>query len=167
MVPFFTHRWVQYYPSLKINTRYNILNKDKKWIKPVDDSVIRYLYNCFQGDIRDIMNTLTNLMSRIPESFNNTLTLNDVKEKLKVIEFQKLKNQGLTEKELEVLKEILKLDKFTNASLGQVTTKSKQNINKYIRRFEDLKLIELLEKVGRNSYYTISPRLKLLKTLFK
>ncbi|MFO7853582.1 MAG: hypothetical protein ACQERS_14445 [Bacteroidota bacterium] len=106
-------------------------------------------------------------MSRIPESFNNTLTLNDVKEKLKVIEFQKLKNQGLTEKELEVLKEILKLDKFTNASLGQVTTKSKQNINKYIRRFEDLKLIELLEKVGRNSYYTISPRLKLLKTLFK
>lgn len=127
--------------------------------------MILYLYECFKGGIRDVMNTITNLMSRIPEGFVDTLNMDNVMDKLLDIELQKLRNQGLSDTDLEILKEISKEKKFNNSMLVANTSKSKQHINKFIQKFLDLELIVFSEKIGRSTYYELGPRLNLLSYL--
>lgn len=148
-----------------IEERYKILGTGNSWIKPVNDDVILYLYECFKGRIRDVMNTITNLMSRIPEGFVDTLNLDNVMDKLLDIELQKLRNQGLSDTDLEILKGISEEKKFNNSMIVANTSKSKQHINKFIHKFLDLELIIFSEKIGRSTYYELGPRLNLLSYL--
>ena len=149
-----------------INIRYKLFSSATGFIKPFEDEVVEYLYESFQGRIRNIMNTLTNIMSRLPEGLVDTLKLNDVKSFLTRIELQKLRNQGMSDTDLEIFKLILRKQEFSNSSLVKETSKSKQLINKYIQKFLDVNMIQLKEKSGRSTIYCINPTLMLLSDLF-
>lgn len=149
-----------------INIRYELFGSSTGFIKPFEDEVIVYLNESFQGRIRNIMNTLTNIMSRLPEGLVDSLKLDDVKSSLIRIELQKLRNQGMSDAELDIFKLMLKNKEFSNSSLVMETSKSKQLINKYIRKFLDAEMIQLKEKAGRSTIYRISPALILLADLF-
>ena len=150
-----------------INTRYKIFGKGANYTKPVNDEVIQFLSESFNGRVRDIMNTITNLIFRIPEGMVNTLDLKDVKVKLLSIEENKLLKYGLSGNHVVVLKIMLELEVFNNAELVDKTSKTKQHINKFIKKFLDLQLIEHYEKVGRISKYRIHPRMNLLLRLLR
>ena len=115
-----------------INRRYIILSAGREFVKPVADDVVEYLYNSFNGGIRDIMNTITNLLARIPEGVANTLHIDEVKPKLLSIEEQKLKRQDLSDIEIGIFKILLEFGEFTNIKLVERFSESKQYVNKYI-----------------------------------
>ena len=150
-----------------VNTRYEILRKGPDYFKPVDDEAIKFLSMSYNGRVRDIMNTITNLMFQIPEGMANTLCLKDVKVKLLSIEEKKLLTTGLTKTDIDILKIMLELEVFNNTKLVEKTTMTKQHINKFIKKFLEFDIIEHFEKAGRVSNYHIHPRLSLLLKLVK
>jgi hypothetical protein len=48
--------------------RYKLLAlKKNKWIAPVDDELVDHLYDVFAGKIRFVMDSITTLVTRLPE----------------------------------------------------------------------------------------------------
>jgi len=147
-----------------IKRRYELLSiNENRWIPPVEDSLIDYLWELFSGKIRSIMNAITTLFMSISESITNTLPTEDAKKILKELTLQSLKNRKkITDTELAVLECAAKQRRFTNSSLAEATEKSKQNVTKYINRFVELSLINQAGKQGRNVFYEIAPNLSIL-----
>lgn len=145
-----------------IEVRYKLLAIERdRWIEPVDNSLIDYLYDVFSGKIRFIMNSITTLVTNLPEGVTGTLPTKTAKDFLKELTKQQIR-QLLTDTELSVLKAAIKQKTFTNSSLVRATGKSKQNITKYIKRFLKLNLIREAEQRGRRIYYKVIPKLLLL-----
>ncbi len=142
-----------------IERRYDLLAiRAGRWIRPVDQSMIDYLYDIFSGRIRFIMDSITTLVSNLPEGVTGTVSAKAAREFLKELTWQRVKSV-LTEAELFVLDAAVKQQRFTNSSLVKNTQKSKQNIAKYLNRLLGLNFIYLAERRGRNVYYEIAPDL--------
>lgn len=146
-----------------IARRYELLaTQPKRWIPPVDDLVVDYLYEVFQGRIRFIMDAITSLVTHLPDGMTGTLATEDAQSLLEQLTWERVENV-LTETELVVLRAAVRASRFTNSSLVKATGKGKQNITKYVNRFLGLHLVHPAERRGRNVYYEISPDLALLR----
>jgi hypothetical protein len=146
-----------------IARRYELLAaQPKRWIPPVDDLVIDYLYEVFQGRIRFIMDAITSLVTHLPDGMVGTLATEAAQTLLEQLTWERVKSV-LTGAELAVLQAAVREIRFTNSSLVKATGKGKQNIAKYMNRFLTLHLIHPAERRGRNAYYEISPDLALLR----
>ena len=146
-----------------IARRYELLAaQPKRWIRPVDDLVVDYLYEVFHGRIRFIMDAITSLVTQLPEGMTGTLATEDAQSLLEQLTWERVKSL-LTEAELVVLRAAVRESRFTNSSLVKATGKGKQNIARYVNRFLGLHLIHPAERRGRNVYYEISPDLALLR----
>lgn len=146
-----------------IARRYELLAaQPNRWIPPVDDRVVDYLYEVFQGRIRFIMDAITSLVTHLPDGMTGTLATEAAQSLLGQLTWERLKNV-LTDAELGVLQVAVQESRFTNSSLVKATGKGKQNIAKYVNRFLDLHLIRVAERKGRNTYYDICPDLALLR----
>jgi len=146
-----------------IARRYKLLAaQPKRWIPPVHDLVVDYLYEVFQGRIRFIMDAITSLVTHLPDGMVGTLDTEVAQSLLEQLTWERVRSV-LTEAELGVLRAAVRQVRFTNSSLVKATRKGKQNIAKYMNRFLDLHLIHPAERQGRNVYYEISPDLALLR----
>lgn len=145
-----------------IKRRYQLLAlPGKKWIHPIEDSVIEHLHHTFAGKIRYVMNAVTTLINRIPESYSQPLNVEMAIDVLSSILNSELR-KGLSEEEVRVFFVAVKQGRFTNTSLVKQVGKSKQSINKYLQTFLRCGYIHLAEAVGRNRYYEINPRFSIL-----
>jgi hypothetical protein len=149
---------------LAIKKRYEILatGKARKWIAPVDDALVDYLYDIFAGKIRFIMDEITTLVAKLPDAVTSTLETDAAKEMLSQLTMEKVRS-FLSETEQQVLFEAIRQKRFTNSSLGEATGKSKQNITKYINQFTKYNLVILAERKGRSTWYEIAPDLALMQ----
>jgi hypothetical protein len=146
-----------------IARRYELLAvQPKRWIPPVDDLVVDYLYEVFKGRIRFVMDAITSLVTHLPDGMTGTLATESAQSLLEQLTWERVKSL-LSEAELFVLRAAVREVRFTNSSLVKATGKGKQNITKYTNRFLDLHLIHPAERRGRNVYYDISPDLALLR----
>jgi hypothetical protein len=146
-----------------IARRYGLLAaQPKRWIPPVDDLVIDYLYEVFQGRIRFIMDAITTLVTHLPDGMTGTLDTEAAQSLLAQLTWERVQSV-LSEAELAVLRAAVSESRFTNSSLVKATGKGKQNVAKYVNRFLALHLIHPAERRGRNVYYEISPDLALLR----
>jgi DNA-binding transcriptional ArsR family regulator len=146
-----------------IARRYKLMAaQPKRWIPPVDDLVIDYLYEVFQGRIRFIMDAITTLVTHLPDGMTGTLDTEAAQSLLGQLTWERVQS-ALSEAELAVLRAAVSETRFTNSSLVKATGKGKQNVAKYINRFLELHLIHPAERSGRNVYYEISPDLALLR----
>ena len=75
----------------------------KRWIPPVDDLVVDYLYEVFQGRIRFIMDAITSLVTHLPDGMTGTLATEDAQSLLEQLTWERVKSV-LTEAELAVLR---------------------------------------------------------------
>jgi Cdc6-like AAA superfamily ATPase len=143
--------------------RYHLLAVPKKqWIKPVEDAVVAHLYETFAGKIRYVMNAITSLISHLPDSFANPLTLVEATTVLREIQRSEIQ-RSVTGAEAGVFHEAVQLGRFTNSSLGSKTKKSKQQIQKYLRRWLESSFVSQAEKTGRNQFYEVEPRFSVLR----
>jgi len=146
-----------------IQLRYKLLAiKPKRWLPPVDDALIDYLYDVFAGKIRFIMDAITTLVTRLPEGVTATLAAEAAKELLSQLAWERVESI-LTETEQSVLHAAVQQQRFTNSSLVKATGKSKQNIAKYLPRLARFNLVYVANRRGRSVYYETSPELGLLR----
>ena len=145
-----------------IKLRYKLLALNKnKWIAPVDDELIDHLYDVFAGKIRFIMDSITTLVTRLPEGVTSTLAADDAREMLQQLAWERIRSV-LTDAEQKVLAVAVEQGRFTNSSLVRATGKSKQNVAKYLKRLVGLNFAYQAEKRGRSVFYETSPELALL-----
>lgn len=145
-----------------IERRYELLAlPDKKWIRPVEDRVVQHLHQMFNGKIRYVMNAITTLINRIPESYSQPLGVEKAMEIISSLLTSELK-KNLTEEGTKMFFIAIELGRFTNSSFVKKSGKSKQSINKYIQLFLRHEYMHLSEIVGRNHFYEIDPRFLLL-----
>lgn len=147
--------------------RYHLLAAPgKEWITPVTDEVVENLYSIFEGRIRYIMNAITSLISHLPDSYAQPLTMAQATTMLQGIAHSEIK-RVLKGVEQEVFLQAAKLSHFTNSQLGACVSKSKQMIQKYLKNWLSLNLVSRAEKKGRNQFYKVEPRFAVLRVLKK
>ncbi|MDD5200173.1 MAG: hypothetical protein PHC88_10275 [Terrimicrobiaceae bacterium] len=146
-----------------IEKRYELLAVPKKeWIRPVTEKVVENLYDIFSGRIRYVMNAITSLVSHLPDSYAQSLELQQAMEMLRAIALSEAARfvQGA---EREVFLQAAAMGRFTNSSLGGRVKKSKQQIQKYLKGWLKLNLVSQAERAGRNQFYEIEPHFAVLK----
>jgi len=145
-----------------IERRYKLLAlPDKKWIRPVEKEVIQHLQDIFSGKIRYVMNAITTLINRIPESYSQSIGVDKAMEIMSSLLKSELR-KNLPEEAARMFFIAIELGRFTNSSFVKKSGKSKQSINKYIQMFLKYEFIHLSEIVGRNRFYEIDPRFLVL-----
>ena len=145
-----------------IAKRYELLaGPRKRWIKPVEDAVIDHYYETFEGKIRYVMNAVTSLVSHLPDSYAETLTMDKAGELLRAIQMSEI-SARLSKVEIEVFLAAVGLRRFTPTALGKATGKSKQLIQKYLKTLLECRYLTHAEKVGRSQYYEVEPRFQIL-----
>lgn len=134
----------------------------KQWIKPVADEVVESLYLTFSGKIRYVMNAITSLISHLPDSYAQSLTLAEARTMLQSIAHSEVRRllQGAEE---AVFIQAAVVGRFTNSELGTRVGKSKQLIQKYLKHWLHLNLVSQAEKSGRNQFYEVDPRFAVLR----
>jgi hypothetical protein len=146
-----------------IERRYQLLAlPGKNWILPVEDEVIQYLHQIFNGKIRYVMNAITTLINRIPESYSQPLVMREAIEILSSLLSSELK-KSLPDEGVKMFFIAIRQGRFTNSSLVKQSGKSKQSVNKYIQLFLKNEYIHLSDIVGRNRFYEINPRFSILE----
>ncbi len=146
-----------------IHRRYELLAIDSdRWIPPVSDDLIKYLYKLYDGKIRFIMDSVGNIVSHMPETFPGTVP-DEVARAILVKLAREKVERLLTRTEVNVLMGAVQAEEFTNTALAERTKKMKQNIAKYINRFLELHLIYPVRKEGRQAFYRIAEDLRILR----
>lgn len=142
--------------------RYELLAAPgKTYIPPVEDAVIDSLYDTFEARLRPIMNAVTSLISHMPDSVAETLSLSKATELLCAILMGEVETH-LTPADREVFLVAARLRRFTPTALGKETGRYKQQITKHLNRLMELKYISLAEKIGRSQHYEVEPRFHIL-----
>ena len=148
-----------------IERRYELLAlPDKKWIRPVDEGVVHHLNHIFSGKIRYVMNAITTLINRIPESYSQPLGVEKALEIMSSLLASELR-KNLPEEAARMFFIAIELRRFTNSSFVKISGKSKQSVNKYIQLFLKYEYIHPTEIVGRNRFYEIDTRFLVLVKL--
>ena len=141
---------------LELRIKY-LTNKGMRAFKPYEDGTIRELHKIHEGNIRDILNSLSVAMIEIIKENPNEpviLTKNKVRAKLKNI-LKKRYLSRMSEIDLLVLKEILKLGETTNTTISKNLGKKKQNISKHLNKLRRLKAIKI-KKIGVEKIIKVS-----------
>ncbi len=152
-------------PEVKavMERRYQLLAvPEKQWIKPVADEVVESLHHTFSGKIRYVMNAITSLVSHLPDSYAQSLSMSEARNMLQSIARSEVKRL-LKGAEEEVFLQAAAAGRFTNTELGIQAGKTKQLVQKYLKNWLGLNLVTQAEKSGRNQFYEIEPRFAVLK----
>jgi len=128
-------------------------------IPPHSESSLKLLYNLYEGNIRDILNSLSNSLD-----LRNVRTLSSLKTKeiLKEKAEEKFLKE-LSPTEQEVFNEILNSFPINNSDLSEKTGKKRQHISKYLKKFREIGAIKFESKEGTKEYYRPTPEALWLK----
>jgi predicted transcriptional regulator len=123
--------------------------------------VLETLYELYEGNIRDILNSLSTAVTEIvkekPVVLDRTLIARTLKT---VVERRYLTD--LQPKAKEVLIEAIKHPEVTNSELAKNTKIARTNISLYLKHLETKGCINLRRKEGKEKYWAIDPKIKWL-----
>jgi len=148
-----------------LGERINTLRIDENvpTIEPHTEKAVKLLFNLHNGNIREILNSLSCCV--ISLSYLNTpITIDE--DILRDTLFEKARKitQDLTDVEKEILTKILNKEVFTPTEVKRLTNKSLQNISsKYLPKLVYVGAIRLRNVEGRNRFYEVTPEIKWLK----
>jgi hypothetical protein len=146
-----------------INKRYQILAaNDKRFIRPVADDLIEYLYDLYSGKIRFIMDSVTTIISNLPQAVVQTLDSNSAREFLAGLVFERVRLQ-LTKQQWNVLREAVKLETFTNVEIATRLGQKPPNITKYFNALLAKNYIYPYRREGRRIMYRASEDVRVVR----
>lgn len=145
--------------------RINKLSMDNaKAICPHTEETLKLLFELLDGNLREILNSLTNCILELPPS-NTPIIITP--QLAKEVLYKKVKDiylDRLSPAEQEILFKIIDTEEFTPTKIKELTGKNMQNISsKYIPKLLDVGVIKFKKEEGRNRFYKISPQMKWLK----
>jgi ribosomal protein S25 len=140
------------FESLKISKEINI-------IYPFNDDCLKTIYDLMNGNIRDILNSLSTAVFCITEESPVVLDKNKLAKVLKgILEERYLSD--LTPAMRKVLDEIIKHDEITNKSLSDKLKIPRSNISTYIKDLETAGCVYLRRKNGKDKFWKADPKIK-------
>ena len=138
--------------ALKISEEYNL-------IYPYTEDCLNELYNLMEGNIRNILNSLSTAVLHATTERPVTLDRNKLAKILKeVLEKRYLHN--LTPKPRIVLNEVIKYKEITNKSLADKLKIPRSNISTYIKNLEQEGCVYLRRKNGKDKFWSAEPKIK-------
>ncbi len=140
------------FEHLRISTKYNI-------IYPYTDDCLQVIYKLMQGNIRDILNTLSTAVFHATSESPILLDRNELSRTLKEILEKRYLNH-LTPRAKEVLAEIVKHEEITNKSLSDKLKIPRSNISNYVRDLENAGCVFLRRKNGKDKFWKADPKIK-------
>jgi len=148
-----------------LEKRINALRLDKTTpIPPHTDKALNVLFKLHNGNLREILNSLSNCIIELPPT-NSPLQIDEflVKELL-FNKANKIYLSKLTETEKEILLKIVDKGAITPSEIAKTTGKSRQNISsKYIPKLEQIGVLEYRGSEGIYKYYEVCPEIKWCK----
>lgn len=145
-----------------LETRYRLLAHDvSKWIPPVSDELVEYLYELYGGRIRFIMDSIGRLVSHVPESLPGTISDELAKDLLARLARQKAMALT-TPREFELLEVAARLGEFTNSQLSAESGMQRQNVNRAFKKLLDLNLVRIRQDEDGGQAYAVVDEMRLL-----
>lgn len=148
-----------------LNLRYEVLthpDRNRNYIKPVEDDLLRTLHELHQGRIRGVMNDVKAIILDLMNPNRvGTLTVSQAMDSLKALAEEKLNPLTKGEKEF-----FLNLPKgaFSNKDLVEKTGKSKQQVNKILRKLKDHHFVRPAEDSEDEHHFEVASEFRILKS---
>lgn len=146
-----------------IQKRFNHLRISKAYnvIYPYTEDALQTLYGLFNGNIRDVLNSLSTAVFHATTERPVIFDRNKLSRTLKDI-LEKRYLKSLTPKMREVLNEIVKHDEITNKSISDNLKMPRSNISTYIRDLEAAGCVYLRRKNGKDKFWKADPKIRWL-----
>lgn len=148
-----------------IQKRFELLavNRDR-FIQPVDDTLLEYLYDLYTGKMRFILDAVTSIVTNLPHATTETLDAAAAKALLAELVMDRLQHE-LTRREWDVLRVAVRLGTFTNADISRALKQQRQNISKYFNSLLAKRFIYPHHRDGRQIYYCASEDVRIIRDL--
>jgi hypothetical protein len=131
------------------------------YVKPFDKVVLEELYELYEGNIRDILNSLSTAIVEATKEKPVVLDEFLISKTLKsVVERRYL--EGLQPKAKEILLEVVKHKEITNSNLSANTKTARSNISTYLGDLQNKGCVYLRRKSGKDKYWSADPKIKWL-----
>ncbi|MEK6840453.1 MAG: winged helix-turn-helix transcriptional regulator [Nanoarchaeota archaeon] len=140
------------FERLRISKEYNV-------ISPFTDDCLQVLYKLMDGNIRDILNSLSTAVFHATTERPVILDRNKLAKTLKDI-LEKRYLSSLTPRAREVLNEIVKHDEITNKALSDKLKIPRSNISSYIKDLENSGCVYLRRKNGKDKFWRADSKIK-------
>jgi GTPase SAR1 family protein len=145
-----------------IETRLSKMKISAQIIKPYDDKVLEILYKLYNGNIRDILNSLSTAVLAATQDKPILLTEDTLSIVLRdAVEKRFLSN--LSPKAKEILKVILNAKKgeITNRGIAELAKVGRPNVSTYIHQeLEKYSCVHLKRKNGKDKFWAVRPEIK-------
>ncbi|EKE15679.1 MAG: hypothetical protein ACD_11C00115G0019 [uncultured bacterium] len=124
-------------------------NDIPNYIKPVKDEVVYNLYDLYEGDIRLIMSSISDILSKISDKFGKSLSVDEARILLAQERWERIEELiKLTEEQKVILKSIIKSkNPISQKEIADLSGKAQSNVSGYY--FKPLKDNEIIEEKGR------------------
>jgi DNA-binding MarR family transcriptional regulator len=144
-----------------INTRYALLSiSPEKFIQPVNNDFILFLYHLYNGKIRFIMDSLAQVCLYC--DFQETGTLSEKEAKNALYKVIKLKTDRLSTREYECLMLMTQLGEFSNIDLKKSLGMKAPNVSKMLKYLSQENLIYYFRKDSKKIYYKVIDEINVL-----
>ncbi|MBI2151101.1 AAA family ATPase [Candidatus Woesearchaeota archaeon] len=137
------------------------ISQDYNLIYPYNEDSLHILYDLFNGNIRDILNSLSTAIFYATLERPIVLDRNKLAKTLKEI-LEKRYLNSLTPKIREVLNEMVNHEEITNKALSDKLKIPRSNISIYIKDLENSGCVYLRRKNGKDKFWKVDPKIKWL-----
>ncbi len=135
------------------------ISKDINLIIPYTPDCLRTLFELMEGNIRNILNTLSTAVLEVtkerPVLLNERLLATTLKNVLEKRYLTKLQPRAK-----EVLLEIVNHHEITNKSLSESLKMPRSNISSYIKDLQHASCVYLRRKNGKDKYWSAEPKIR-------
>lgn len=132
------------------------------YVVPCTDDCLRELYDLFGGNIRYILNSLTTAVHKLTSEKSVIIDENLLAKTLKNIIEEKHYN-NITEREKDVLYEIIKQDEITIKSIAGNMGLKNSNVSTYVKDLEANGCVYLKRKNGKDKFWSAEHKLKWMR----
>ncbi len=145
-----------------LNRRYELLAyKFHNYIKPVEDELVARLHKLHGGQIRNVMNDIKALVLEF-SSPNRVETLATEQAWESLVSLVEEKLGVLTAGERTFLRD-LPQGSFSNKELVESTGKSKQHVNKLLKKLREFNFVQPFEDSDEQHRYKLAPEFRILR----
>ncbi len=144
-----------------IRKRFECLNisKEYNFILPFNEDCLKVIYELMEGNIRDILNSLSTAIFYVTNESPVILDRNRLSKVLKDILEKRFLN-NLTPAMRKVLNEIVKHEEITNRALSDRLKIPRSNISSYIKDLERAGCVYLKRKNGKDKFWKADPKIR-------
>jgi hypothetical protein len=148
-----------------VHKRYQLLAAHpERFIRPIGDDLLDYLYGLYNGKLRFIMDAVTSIVTSFPHAVAETVDAEAAKSLLAQLVLERLKRE-LTRREGEILREAVRLGTFTNAAIARALTLKPPNVTKYLNTLLERRFIYPHHREGRQIFYCASEDVRIIHDL--